>query len=131
MLTPKPRAPLQSVQTGFPMQLVAVDILGPIPESPAGNKYILVTSDYFTRWMGAYPIPNQETSTVATKLIAELFCCFSIPDSLHLDQGRQLESEIIAHVCNLLNIEKPRAMPYHPQSDGLIERFNHALIQML
>ena len=90
MSTPKPRAALQSVQTGFPMQLVAVDILGPLPESPAGNKYILVTGDYFTRWMEAYPIPNQETSTVATKLIDKLFCHFSIPDCLHSDQGRQI-----------------------------------------
>ena len=64
------------------MQLVAVDILGPLPESPAGNKYILVTGDYFTRWMEAYPFPNQEATTVATKLIDELFCRFSIPDSL-------------------------------------------------
>ena len=129
--TPKPRAPLQSVQTGFSMQLVAVDILGPLPESPAGNKYILVTGDYFTRWMEAYPIPNQEATTVATKLIDELFCRFSIPDCLHSDQGRQFESEIIAHVCKLLNIEKSRTTPYHPQSDGLIERFNRSLIQML
>ena len=109
--TPKPRAALQSVQTGFPMQLVAVNILGPLPESPAGNKYILVTGDYFTRWMEAYPIPNQEATTVATKLIDELFCCFAIPDCLHSDQGRQFESEIIAHVCKLLNIEKSRTTP--------------------
>ena len=87
------------------MQLVAVDILGPLPESPAGNKYILITGDYFTRWMDACPILNQEATTVATKLIDELLCHFTIPDCLHSDQGRQFESEIIAHVCKLLNIE--------------------------
>ena len=52
------RAPLQSVQYGYPMQLVPVDILGPLPESDAGNSYILTVADYFTRWMEAYPIPN-------------------------------------------------------------------------
>ena len=128
--TPKPRSPLQSVKAGFPMQLVAVDILGPLPESEAGNKYILVTGDYFTRWMEAYPIPNQEATTVATKLINELFCRFSIPEQLHSDQGRQFESEIIAQVCKFLKIEKTRT-PYHPQSDDVIERFNRTLLQML
>ena len=128
---PRPRAPLQSVKAGFPMQIVAVDILGPLPESPAGNEYILVAGDYFTRWMEAYPIPNQEATTVATKLVNELFCRFSLPEQLHSDQGRQFESEILAQVCKLLSIEKTRTTPYHPQSDGLIERYNRTLLQML
>ena len=121
--TPKPRSPLQSVKAGFPMQSVAVDILGPLPESEAGNKYILVTGDHFTRWMEAYSIPNQ--ATVATN---ELFCRFSIPEQLHSDQGRQFESKIIAQVCKLLKIERMRTTPYHPQSDGVIERFNRTLL---
>ena len=47
---PKARAPLTGVKTGYPMQLVAMDILGPFPQSEAGNSYILVVADYFTRW---------------------------------------------------------------------------------
>ena len=71
--TPKPRASLQSVKVGAPMQLVAVDILGPLPQSASGNSYILVARDYFTRWMEAYPIPNQEAVTIAKKLTNEFF----------------------------------------------------------
>ena len=47
------------------MQLVAVDTLRPLPESDARNSYLLVVGDYFTRWMKAFPIPNQEAITVA------------------------------------------------------------------
>ena len=65
---PKNKAPLKNIRVGYPMQLVAVDILGPLPESTGGNSYLLVAGDYFTRWMEAYPIPNQEASTVAKKL---------------------------------------------------------------
>ena len=129
--TPKLRAPLQTIKVGSPMQLVAVDILGPLPESPAGNSYVLVASDYFTRWMEAYPIPNQEAITVAKKLTDELFCRFSLPEQLHSDQGRQFESELLSHLCKILNIKKTRTTPYHPQSDELIERFNRTLVQML
>ena len=56
---PKRRAPLQNIKVGSPL-LVVVHILGPFPESEKGNSYILVIGDYFTRWMEAYPFPNQE-----------------------------------------------------------------------
>ena len=113
------------------MQLVAMDILGPLPETASGNKYVLVAGDYFTRWMEAYPLPNQEATTVATKLVDELFCRFSLPEQLHSDQGRQFESDVIKEICKLLQIDKTRTTLYHPQCDGLIERFNCTLTQML
>ena len=65
---PRPRASLVNIQVGYPMQLVATDILGPLPESSNGNSYILVAADYFTRWVEAYPISCQEASVVARKL---------------------------------------------------------------
>ena len=62
--TPRNRAPLVGVHTGYPMQRVATDILGPLPESLGGNSYVLVVADYFTRWVEAFPIPNQEATTL-------------------------------------------------------------------
>ena len=128
---PKRRAPLHNIAVGAPMQLVAVDILGPFPTSSSGNSYILTVGDYFTRWMEAYPLPNQEARTVAEKLTNEFFLRFSPPEQLHSDQGRQFESHLVAEVCKLLGINKTRTTPYHPQSDGLIERFNRTLLSML
>ena len=128
---PKTRAPLTSINTGYPLQTVAMDILGPFPESRAGNTHILVVADYFTRWMEAYPIPNQEATTVAKKLTEEFFFRFSPPEQLHSDQGRNFESEVIAEICKLLGVVKTRTTPYHPQSDGLVERFNRTLLNML
>ena len=57
----------REVRTGYPMQIVAVDIVGPISPGETTNRYILVASDYFTRWVEAYAIPNQEAETVADK----------------------------------------------------------------
>ena len=104
--TPRNRAPLVGVHTGYPMQRVATDILGPLPESLGGNSYILVVADYFTRWVEAFPIPNQEATTVARKLVNEVFCRYSPPEQLHSDQGRQFESLLVAEVCQLLGIQK-------------------------
>ena len=80
------------------MQIVAIDIMGPLPETEVSNLYILVAGDYYTRWMEAYPIPNQEAVTVTQKLVNELFCRFSTPEQLHSDQGSQFESDLIAEV---------------------------------
>ena len=128
---PKSKAPLQPIKPSYPMQIIAMDILGPLPESEAGNSYILVIGDYLTRWMEAYPIPNQEATTVARILTNELFYRFSLPEQLHTDQGRQFESELISEICRLLKIRKTRTTPYHPQCDGLVERFNRTLLNML
>ena len=112
------------------MQIVATDILGPFPESRAGNTYVLVVADYFTRWTEAYAIPNQEAATVAKKLTDEFFW-FSPPEQLHSDQGRQFESEVISEMCKLLGVAKTCTTLYHPQSDGLVARFNRTLLSML
>ena len=125
------RAPMQTIQAGSPMQVVAVDITGPLPESEAGNRYILVVGDYFTKWMEAYAIPDQEATTVATKLVDEFYCRFGPPEQLHSDQGKQFESKLIQQICSILKISKSRTTAYHPQCDGLVERFNRTLKHML
>ena len=113
------------------MQIVATDIVGPLPESDGGNSYVLVVADYFTRWIEAFPLPNQEATTVANKLVDEVFLRLGIPEQLHSDQGRQFESKLLSEVCKLLQIHKTRTTPYHPQCDGLVERFNRTLLNML
>ena len=105
---------------------------GLLPDTfTSGNQYILVVANYFTCWAEAFPLPNQEADTVAAKLVDEVFLRFSVPEQLHSDQGRQFESQLIKEVCKLLKVEKTRTTPYHPQGDGLVERFNQTLLNML
>jgi len=125
------KAPMQTITAAYPTQVMAVDLLGPLPESENGNSYVMVVGDYYTRWMEALAIPNQEASTVAEKLVDEVFLRFSPPEQLHSDQGRQFESTLLAEICKILQIKKTKTTPYHPQCDGLVERFNRTLLSML
>ena len=127
----KARHPLKKYAVGLPLERVGLDILGPLPESSLGNKYILVVSDYFTKWVEAYPMPNQETVTIANVLVNEFISRFGVPLLLHSDQGSQFESSLFQELCSLLDIDKTRTTAYHPQSDGLVERFNLTLENML
>ena len=112
-----------------------MDLLAPLPLTVRGNRYVLVVGDYFTKWIEAYtkwmeevyPMPNMEAGTVANVFVSR----FGVPDVLHTDQGRNFESTMIKEVCQLLGIVKTRTTPYHPQSDGLVERFNRTLLNLL
>ena len=84
----KPRAPLVPSKVGSPGDRLAMDIVGPFPKSDQGKKYVLIISDYFTRWTEAYPIPNQEAVTIAETLVKEYICRYGVPQYLHTDQGR-------------------------------------------
>ena len=113
------------------MQMVATDIVGPFPTTANGNKYILVASDYFTKLVEAYAIPNQEATTVAGKLVDNMFCHFGLPQQLHSDMGAQFKSRVVREMCSMLHIKKTHTTPYHPQGDGLVERANCTIQNML
>ena len=123
----KIKAPMAQYNTGSPMERIAIDVLGPLPITETGNKYILIVADYFTKWVEAYPMPNQEATTVAELLVKQFICRFGVPLLIHSDQGRNFESELFAEMCRLLGIKKTRTTPYHPQSDGMVKRFNRTL----
>ncbi len=87
------RALLQLALTGAPFERIALDIMGPLPESKNGNKYILVIMDYFTRWSEAYALPNQQAQTVAKLLVTQFICRYGVPSKIHSDQGTNFESK--------------------------------------
>ena len=124
-----PQAPLQIVGVGAPMERVAVDIAGPFPVSSSGNRYIIVVIDYFSKWPEVFPVPNQEAATVARALVDGFFSRFGMPEELHSDQGRNFESTLFRDCCQLLGIRKTRTTALHPESDGMVERFNRTLVQ--
>ena len=89
-------------------------------ETYNGNRYILVISDYFSRWVEAFGMPDQEASTVPDCLVQGFVSRFGVPSQIHSDQGAQFQSNLFQALCRILGIEKTRTTPYHPQSDGLI-----------
>ncbi|GFU08511.1 retrovirus-related Pol polyprotein from transposon 412 [Trichonephila clavipes] len=125
------RGRLQLYNGGAPFERIAFDILGPIPRSLDGNNNILVVMNYFTKWPEAYPIPDQEASTVAEVLVQHWISRFGVPLQLHSDQGRNFNSAICKRLCEILAIDKTRTTALHLQSDGMVERFNRTILNSL
>lgn len=122
-------APLVNVPIGQAWEMVAVDILE-VPVSQNNNRYLLVVQDYMTKWVEAIPIPNQTAKRITTELV-KIFSRYGLPDILHSDQGSNFESTILHQTLDAFGVTKSRTTAYHPAGDGLVERFNRSLLQML
>lgn len=105
---------------------IHVDLVGPLPPSD-GNYYILTIIDRFSRWPEAYPIPDMTAETVAKTIFYEYIPRFGTPEKLTSDQGSQFESKIMEQLCQFMNIKRIRTTAYHPQANGMLERFHRTL----
>jgi transposase InsO family protein len=124
-----PLKPLQPVQRVW--EMIAMDIVGPITESRNGFKYILVLSDYATRYVMTFPMADQTAQSVAKNLVQGVISKYGAPDHILTDQGSNFLSQLVQDICRLFNVHQMNTTAYHPQTDGLVERFNRTLCDML
>ena len=99
--------------------------------SRSGNRYVLMLIDQFTRWLEAYPLPDQTAEQVARVVVDQFIARFGSPLYIHSDQGRNFESDLFGSVCELLDIVKTRTTPTHPASNGQVERYNTILLALI
>merc|ERR1711893_451990 len=105
--------------------------MGPLPTTPEGYNYVLVVMDYFTKWVEVFAMKDQMAETVAAVLVDEVFSRLGCPIELHSDQGSNFKSRVMTEVYRLMGIKKTQTTPYHPRGDGMVERMNKTLEDML
>ena len=113
-----------------PFQRIAMDIVGPFPRSRSGKKYVLVICDYATRYPEAVPLHSIDAEHIAKELV-KLFARVGVPKEILTDQGSNFVSQLLSEVYRLFHMKPIKTSPYHPQTDGLVERFNQTLKTML
>ena len=88
-------------------------------------------SSLTSKWTEAFPIKDKCADTVADVLVTKIILRFGMPLVIHSNQGREFENGLMKSLCNLLGCVKTRTAPYHPESDGMVERCNRTCLMML
>ncbi|MCG8048342.1 MAG: RNase H-like domain-containing protein, partial [Candidatus Thiodiazotropha endolucinida] len=127
---PRRAANMVSIVSTGPMEVVCIDYLA-LERSKGGFENILVITDHYTRYAQAIPTRNQTAPTTAKALFENFFLHYGFPARIHSDQGANFESRLIQSLCSLTGMKKTRTTPYHPMGNGMVERFNKTLLNML
>ena len=121
------QAPLTSRQMpSARFRSLHVDLVGPLPVSK-GMTYLLTIVDRFTKWPEAIPIPDAQASTCASAMLHHWISKFGVPEDITTDRGPQFTSSLWAEFNKLLGIDHHRTTAYHPQANGMVERFHRQL----
>ena len=120
------RAPMCNISIGKPWEMLAADILE-VPVSRQNHCYLLVVMNYFTKWVEAIPLRDQ-TATSITEAIIKICSSFGVSSILHSDQGHNFKSDMLHQMLQAFGIKKSHTTAYHPQCDGMVERFNRSLL---
>ena len=130
-----PKAPLCTIATTEPMDLIHVDLVGmevtiETKKKPVVQK-ILVVTNHFSRFVQAYRVKDKRAITIAKCLYDNYFRHYGFPRRLLSDQGTEFCNAILNRMCIYLNIKKLRTLPYHPQTNGAIEHVHQTLERMI
>jgi transposase InsO family protein len=114
-----------------PWGMVGIDIIGPLPRTDRGNCYVITAVDYYSRKGEAGALADINKETVTQWIIDNIVCRHGIPDAIVTDRGSSFVNELAAAVFKTLGIKHHKSAAYHPQANGLVERFNQTLKRML
>ena len=106
---------------------MGIDFVGKLPTTRGGNAYVLVITDYLTKWAEAFAVPNQSADVVAQYLLEEIICRYGVPGELNSDRGSGFLNRVVNSVVRLLGIRQHFTSAWHPQCNGLTEKVNGTL----
>ena len=119
--------PLQQFDPpGRRFEHVHVDIVGPLPQS-AGYRYLFTVVDRFTRWVDAVPMVDATTVSCARVFLLNWVARYGVPLNMTSDRGAQFTSGLWSALANLMGTKLHRTTAYHPQANGMVERFHRQL----
>ena len=115
-----------------PFEVIGMDFLGPIkPESTNGNKHVLVMTDAFSKWTEVVALPDQTAETTCRALMDKIILYHGPPKIIVTDRGTNFTSRLFNNLCKELRTKHKTTTAYHPQSNGMTERFNKTVVEMI
>jgi hypothetical protein len=124
--------PLKPIQANSPFQQWGLYFIGEInPPSSGQHKWILTSTDYFTKWIEAMPTRNATDKVIMNFLETNIFSRFGCPSKLVIENAQEFNSKYVIDLCGSHNISLKHYTPYYPQGNGLVESSNKTLIRII
>lgn len=117
--------------TDVPFAHIALDYITHLDTSHSGNSYLLTVIDVATRYANVIPVKTLTAEESLDKLFKCHFYKYGFPSKITTDNGRQFTSHLFSNFCKDYNIEHIRTSPMHPNSNGICERFNGTISNMI
>ena len=118
--------PLTPIPVAGPFDRIGVDVVQ-FPRSSRGNQYAVVFMDYLTKWPEVFAVPDKLAATIADLLVEQIISTHGVPAEILSDRGKAFLLGLMKEVEKILGFHKVNTSTYHPQTDGLVERFNRTL----
>jgi len=118
----KKKGKLKPITATRPFELVGMDIIQALKTTARGNQHVLVLTDYYTKWVEAFPIKNMEAETIAKILVREIIVRHGVPERVITDRGSQFMAKVYREIAEMVQMKHSPTTAYHPQTDGQTER---------
>src|SRR5947207_13416979 len=122
---------LHPIPVYSPFYQIGIDFVKPLSRTKRGKKYIIVAIDYLTKWPEARAVSEATTDATAQFLYEQIICQHGCPQIILSDRGTHFNNNTIKALTEKFKINHLLSTPYHPQTNGLVERFNRTLCESL
>jgi hypothetical protein len=110
---------------------VGIDLIGPFPLTSSGNKHAIVAVDYLTKWAICKAVPAASSKEVVDLFVMNVVLQHGAPVVLISDRGKCLTASFAEELFQALQTNHLVTAAYHPQCNGLVERYNHTFAEMV
>ena len=122
---------LHPIPVHSPFYQIGIDFVGPLPRTQRGKKYIIVAMDYLTKWPEARAVSEATAEVTAQFIYEQIICQHGCPQIILSDRGTHFNNNVVKRLMEKFKINHLLSTPYHPQTNGLVERFNRTLCESL
>src|SRR5947199_10744166 len=122
---------LNPIEVGEPFERIGIDFVGPLERTKRRNRYILVVTDYLTKWPEAKAMKEVTAENVVKFIYEGIICRHGCPKIILSDRGTHFRNKLVEELCEKFKIKHKLSSPYHPQTNGLVKRFNRTLCESL
>ena len=127
----KRNEPLHPIPVGEPFYQIGIDYVGPLNRTKSGNRYIIVAMDYLTKWPEAKPVKEATAEETVRFVYDDIICRHGCPGKILTDRGTHFNNQLLKTLLEKFQVKHLLSTPYHPQTNGLVERLNRTLGETL